>query len=112
MWSYSILPTRSRGTIHYMMYNLFFFDFKFIIFFISVIINEFMRKQENQFFEEMKLDIEAENKINGMTNNDLKSELMRESVVNIKTVDSAHTRPLFWKKAVQKTLKENEVFLT
>lgn len=57
--------------------------------------DEFMRKQENQFFEEMKLDIEAENKINEITNSYLKSELMREFVVKIKTVDSAHSRPLF-----------------
>lgn len=52
--------------------------------------NEFMRKQENQFFEEMKLDIEAENKINEITNNDLKTELIREFVVNIKTVGFTH----------------------
>jgi len=45
----------------------------------------FMRKQENLFFKELELDAEAENEINKLFDDkDIKSELYREFVVNVK----------------------------
>ena len=46
---------------------------------------ESMRNEEKLFFEELKIDSEAEDKINELINNDtIKSKLYREFAVNVK----------------------------
>lgn len=46
--------------------------------------DEYMKKEENKFFNDMQLDIDAENKINTICKGNIKTKLNREFLLNIK----------------------------